>query len=466
MKEFLKFIKSSGIYFVGNVLIKAIAFLMLPIYTKYINPTDYGTYDVAIAYITFFCSVLYLDIWSGIMRYMFDFKNDKDKYKPIYTGGSIFLISSAIYMIILLIIGSFINIKYLLYIGLYGFTMNLQNLCSYIARGLGKNYLYVLSGIIGSIVTVALNIILIVYIKMNYRALYISSIFGFLSSSLIIAIGCKIFRLDFYKFWDKKLFRSLVLFSLPLCLNSVAYWFLTSYNKVVISHSLTKADNGLYGVAGKFAVAINLLTSCFQMAWQEIAFSKGMSKDNKTFYSEAINLYIKFLGIGTLGLITCIYFIFPFMVDPQYNEAKNIIPLYLVATIASALSGFIGNIFGAIKKTKGIFVTMVAASIVNVTIIKLLIGNIGLNAANISLLLGFIVNIALRIKMLQKDMTIKIDYKFIAVLLIMFAIIYNAYYHFGMIGNALMIILTILFALYVFKDYIQIFIKKIKGDVR
>ena len=63
-------------------------------------------------------------------------------------------------------------------------------------------------------------------------------------------------------------------------------------------------------------------------------------------------------------------------------------------------------------------------------------------------------------------MTIKIDYKFIAVLLIMFAIIYNAYYHFGMIGNALMIILTILFALYVFKDYIQIFIKKIKGDVR
>lgn len=245
MKEFLKFLKSSGIYFIGNVLIKAIAFFMLPIYTKYINPTDYGTYDVAIAYITFFCSVLYLDIWSGIMRYMFDFKNEKDKYKPIYTGGIIFIISSIIYMVLLFIIGSFIDVKYLFYIALYGFTMNLQNLFSYIARGLGRNLLYVLSGIVGSVVTVTLNIVLIVYIKMDYSALYISSIFGFLSSCLMIAIGCRIFRLDFYKFWDKKLFRSLVMFSLPLCLNSVAYWFLTSYNKVVISQSLTKADNGL-----------------------------------------------------------------------------------------------------------------------------------------------------------------------------------------------------------------------------
>ena len=57
MKDFIKFIKSSGIYFIGNVLIKMISLILLPVYTKYIPPNDFGTYDVSIAYVTFmFCS--------------------------------------------------------------------------------------------------------------------------------------------------------------------------------------------------------------------------------------------------------------------------------------------------------------------------------------------------------------------------------------------------------------------------
>lgn len=464
MNELLKFIKSSGIYFIGNVLIKTISFFMLPIYTKYISPNDYGTYDLTIAYITFLCSVVYVDIWSGIMRFMFDFKNREEKYKPIYTGGVIFIISSIVYTVILIILNIKIDIKYLLFIALYGFSMNLQNLCSYIARGLEKNVLYVISGIIGSLATIIANIVLIVYIKVDYSALYISSIIGFMISSIIIIIGCDLIKINFYKYWDKRLFKKLIVFSLPLCLNSVAYWFLTSYNKVVISNELTTIDNGLYGVAGKFVVVISLFTSCFQMAWQEISFSKGISNKDNMFYSDAINLYIKFLGIGTLILTIIIYFIFPYMIDSQYSDAKNILPLYLVATIASAVSGFIGNIFGAIKKTRGIFITMIFASITNVIIIKMFIETLGLNAANISLLVGFIVNIILRIYILKKDMTIKIEYRFLIILFILFCIVYCSYMYLNDISNLIILIILILFGLYTFRSYLTLILKKVKGE--
>ena len=94
MKDFFKFIKSSGIYFVGSVLTKLISFILLPMYTSYINPTDYGTYDLYISYITFLCSVLFLDIWNGIMRFMFDYEGN-DKKKAINSGTGIFLISSS-----------------------------------------------------------------------------------------------------------------------------------------------------------------------------------------------------------------------------------------------------------------------------------------------------------------------------------------------------------------------------------
>ena len=74
MKNLWKFVKTSGIYFIGTVLHKLITFFLLPIYTKYIDKADLGTYDLATAYINFLCSILFLDIWSGIMRFAFEYE--------------------------------------------------------------------------------------------------------------------------------------------------------------------------------------------------------------------------------------------------------------------------------------------------------------------------------------------------------------------------------------------------------
>lgn len=461
MKDFLKFIKSSGIYFVGNILTKLISFFLLPIYTKYINPTDYGTYDLMIAYITFFTSVLFLDIWSGIMRFMFDYNKIKDKYKAIFTGSSIFVISTIVYSLSIFILSRFVKVDYIIYIYLYGLLMNLQNLSSFIVRGLGKNITYVVSGMASTLITLTSNIVFLVFLKWDYSSLYISACLGFLISSIINFKSVDYFRKDFYKYFNKDIFVNLLKFSLPLCLNSTAYWFLTSYNKVVITNNLSVYDNGLYSVAAKFSVAITLLTSCFQMAWQEISYSKGIDKNNENFYSEAINLYIKFLTLGILGLISVVYLIFPFMVDHQYSEAKNIIPLYLLATLASSLSSFIGNIFGAIKHTRSIFITMVISSLVNITIINLLINQIGINAASISLFIGFMINIILRILILKKKLTINIDYKFIILSAILFAYVYLTYMKGGVVLNLISIGIILITTIYVFKNYLLMFINKI-----
>ena len=461
MYEFIKFIKSSGIYFIGNILTKLLSFLLLPVYTKYIDPIGYGTYDLMIAYITFFTSVLFLDIWSGIMRFMFDYDKVEDKYKSIFTGSSIFLISTLLYSVSIFIFSRFVKVDYIIYIYLYGLLMNIQNLSSFIVRGLGKNITYVTSGMISTIVTLTSNIIFLVYLKWDYSSLYISSCLGFFISSIINFRSVDYFRKDFYKYFNKEIFVDLLKFSLPLCLNSAAYWFLTSYNKIVITNNLSVYDNGLYSVAAKFSVAITLLTSCFQMAWQEISYSKGMNKDNKSFYSEAINLYIKFLTLGILGLISVVYLIFPFMVDTQYSEAKNIIPLYLLGTLTACLSSFIGNIFGAIKHTQSIFITMVVSSLVNVAIINVLINRIGINAASISLFIGFIINIILRIFILKKKLTIDIDYKFIIISFILFIYVYLTYIKGGVVLNIISILVILIVTIYTFKDYLSIFVNKI-----
>ena len=58
MKDLWRFIKSSG-YICRNCVDKTDFFLLLPLYTSYISPADYGTYDLYNAYIMFMLCVIF-----------------------------------------------------------------------------------------------------------------------------------------------------------------------------------------------------------------------------------------------------------------------------------------------------------------------------------------------------------------------------------------------------------------------
>ncbi len=466
MKDFWKFIKSSGIFFVGTVMTKLISFLLLPLYTSYISPDDYGAYDLGLTYIMFFCSVLYFDIWSGIMRFMYDYTGNERK-KPISSGIGIFLCSTLMYTITMLVIAPHLNLQYPFLLGLYGVLMNCQTLAGYIARGYEKNVLYTAAGIVGSFVTILFNILLLVGLKMDYSALIIASCVGFLVNILIIVIGLKEPHVFSLRSFDFQIFKDMFVFSLPLCVNSVAYWFLTSYNRVVIDAELGAAVNGFYAIAGRFGSMITLFTTCFQMAWQELSFSKTARNDNlEEFYSVAINNFIKCMGAGLAILIPVIYIIYPFMVNESYGVGKELIPLYLFGTILSTISSFLGNAFTAIKKNNLLFWTMVIGSVSNVVCIHLLIGVVGMQASNISLAVGFFMSCLARVLIFGKHVKLDLDYKGIAILLGTIVLVSIAYHSELLWANALALCFAMLVFVFLFRDLLkQIFagLKTIKN---
>lgn len=106
--------------------------------------------------------------------------------------------------------------------------------------------------------------------------------------------------------------------------------------------------------------------------------------------------------MATVILIPFFNIVFPYIVDESYYQAKVTIPLFLVSSVISAYSTFIGNIFYAIKDTKTIFISTVLSCLLNLTLCKPLIVLWGLNGANISIILSFIFNILIRFIVLKK----------------------------------------------------------------
>ena len=421
MNSVVKFVKSSAVYFLGSVMTKVISFFLLPLYTNYISTADFGYYDLSISYINVLVPVICMEIWSGIMRYMFDFEAKEQKYHAIFNGMVIFSGSVVLYALIGVVLGLVFDINMLFFIFLYGFFSMLQNIYSYTVRGLGYNASFAISGILGSLINSLSNIVMILCFGMRLNSLYIALILGLAFQVIFMECRVQLFRHLSFRMFDWQMIKRMIRFSLPLCFNSAFFWFLSSYNRVGISNTLGLEANGLYSVAAKFTYVLGLVSNCFSMAWQEMVYSMGNEKENKSkLYTTASNYYIKFLMYGMVLLVPAVSIIFPYMIGPEYRDAYSLVPLYLFATVESIYSVFLGNIFGAEKKTGVIFYSTLAAAAANVSLFHLLVGRLGVQAANISLSIGFFVIIMIRLILLNRSIAIQLDYKMIIFTTILF----------------------------------------------
>ncbi len=244
MSEKRTFFKSAGVYFFGDALSKVIIFFMLPLYTTYISPDDYGYYDLTVTYVYFLGSILFLNIWCGTLRYMYDERDWSDKLKPVYSSLPIFSACLILYLAAFILLNHFLHVDYFPLVVVYGVFLALQAQYGSVARGFGKSVRYAVSGIAATAVTVLLNVLLIAIFKQPYWSLYAAASAGILVQIVILEYSLRLIGSFSFSHLDGKLTRRLLVFSFPLCLNAAAFWFLTSFNRVVIVSILGQMQNG------------------------------------------------------------------------------------------------------------------------------------------------------------------------------------------------------------------------------
>lgn len=458
----LRFIKSSGVFFIGSVLSKAIVLLMLPLYTNRIPTQDMGYYDLSLTYITIATSFLFFDIWVAILRYMYDGKTLAQQATAIKSGFSIFGASSAVYLILGLGFAAIFHPDAIGLILLCGLFQNVANLLSFCVRGFQKNREFAISGIVSTLVTVLVNLILILGFGVGYRSLYIAAMAGYAAQAVYLLLYGGIFSSLKLGSFDKAVARSMFRYSLPLCLNSIAYWVLTSLNRIVLNGVYGTEANGIYAIGNKFSFVIGLITTCFTYAWQDLSFSKADEKDVGRFYSQASTMYAKVLLLCTALALPAIKVAFPILIGEAYRSAEVTIPLFLTVAAVSAISTFIGNIFYAIKETRTIFISMVISAVTNVLLCYPLVKQFHINGANLSVLISFTVNILVRCIVLKKRIGFRLD-KSICVMLLPLAVISAGFVLLSWKLNLLVFAGVLAFAVFCFRTYLKAFLMKLKS---
>lgn len=423
-----KFLKTIFIYFFGNVFAKLISILLLPLYTTYIEPSDFGYYDFITTIVSVIVPVCFVEIWSGILRYMYE--SHEFAYKKKVFGTGIFIASCLSILFFGLFYGLdlIVDFRHPNLIFIYALLIMIQNIYQSTIRGLGKNKLYVYSGIVSSITLVLANIGLITYFKMQLDGLLISLCISLICSIILLECGSKLLLTFKFKDIDYLLMKKMLLYCSPLIINSASYWFLATFNRIIIIDNMGIEENGMFAIANRFSSTLNIFISVFTLAWQESAYSSSNDENRSKYYTNTINLYVRFLGGGMLVLIPLTQLVFPYFTTEAYSSAKSIIPLTYLGVLLSALSTFLGQIFGAEKKTNGIFYTTICGSIVSVITVITFIPYLGLYAAALSVIFGFFVTTIARLFILNRTLEIKVEKKYLIVLSGVFItslIIYN-----------------------------------------
>lgn len=405
-----QFAKTTLIIFFGKVCTQLISFLLLPLYTAYLNKEQYGIVDLIQTYVTLFVPLITMELEMSIFRWLVDNRGkDFDNHKVMSNNFFILLIGLSTFTIVYFITNLFIDIpfKWIIYIDVLVCVLSGNFL--QISRGIGKIMDFSISCILTGLTTVISNIILIVFLGYRADGMIISMALANFVCSLYLFIRLKLYKHFDFKLVDKSLIREMYKYSLPLVLNGISWWVINVSDRSIVTFALGASYNGIYAISNKFPTIISNLTGIFNMSWSEAASLNIDSPNRDKFFSDITNTILKlFVALGS-GMIACLPFIFPIMINSKFSDGLLYIPPLILATIFNVLICLYSQIYFAKKLSKQVASITIIGAIINVVVNVLLIKFIGLYAASLSTMIAYLFMVIYRHYDLKKYVNIRIE---------------------------------------------------------
>lgn len=412
---------------VGNVLSKLVAIFLLPIYTVYLSPSEYGTYDLVISILNLVTPIAFVQIWDGMYRFVFDCKNDAEKYDIVSNSLVVCfagcLVFSALYACVAIFAGNWVSLG----IWAYGLTLSLQYEVSYIARSFFKNALFSASGVVNALVAALLNIVLICHCGWGVESIYFSASIGNTVQVLVVVFAMRLPEYLRFSSIDRDLIFRMVKFSIPLCLASLSFWLFNGFTKVIISIFLGTADNGYYGVVSRFTAGVTMIASVFQFAWNEASYLMAGNQNRISAFSLICNVLFAALSLVAVLFPYIVRFVFPYFVAPDYSSAVLLLPAATLGVMLNSYASFLATIFATEKMTRMVFLSVVGAAVVNVVFTPLATMEFGLSGSVWSLALSYGVLAIVRLAGLKKLVDVQVGMRTLLPL-VSLPLAYGAFY--------------------------------------
>ena len=387
-----KFVKDIGIYAIGNIGSKIITFLMVPMYTHYIDKSDFGYYDLCFTWCLLLMPFVTLQLRDGAFRFLLDCDDDTRRQRIVTFVSRTMVATTVLSLIITAALALFSNIQYLGYALGMLLAMSFQEVYSQVFRGLGNNRAFATVGILSALGIGLFSIFFVVGMGWGIKGIFLANILARVLALILVEARVRLItRNTRWSIDSREVANDILRYSLPLLPGSLCWWLTGSSDRLFITHFLGLDVNGVYAVATRFTGIIYTLAIIFYQAWQETAILQYNSPDRDRFFSKMFNSYIMLLGLILVGYVFMLKVNYGWLVAAQYSESLNYIyPLALSAVIFAA-AAFFDMGYQCAKDTKRTLPAIVLSAVVNVVLNFLFIKPLGVYGVIVTQLVTYLV---------------------------------------------------------------------------
>jgi O-antigen/teichoic acid export membrane protein len=382
--------KHSAIYGLGGLVSRILAVLLLPLYTRYLSPSDYGKVETLIALTTVVGIVLRFGIHSAFFRFYFDSKDPADRLRVVRTSFWFTMATATLGLLGGLALASPISqslfgttddaeLVMAAFVGLWA-GMNYEQLTS-LFRVEERSVAFVTASLANIFLTIGATLLLVVALDQGP----IGVIVGNFTGTLLVYVVLLAYRREQLGLeFDRGLLREMNRFGIPLIPTALFLWVTNFSDRLFLVKLSDTQEVGLYSVGVRIASAMVLLLTAFRLAWPAFAFSIDDDREAKRTYAFVLTYLVAFTTWVATGLALLSPWIVDWIAAPAFAESSRVVgPL---AFAAVAFGGYIVVAIGVgrAKRTQFNWVVTGLAAAVNIVLNLLLIPRYGMMGAAIA----------------------------------------------------------------------------------
>lgn len=362
-------------YGMSSVIPRILGFLLVPLFTQYLTPKDYGIMTLLGFYTLFFSPISHLGLQGAMFRFVGISNSKREESIILSSAFKVIVIISSFFTLFSLIIIKHLELFIvqsddytilLILTILFSFFSSLnQIMLSYLRiKRKVKKIFYV--NMFKVFISLSLNIYLIVFVGLGLNgAIYSLLITSVLSLILLFVIVKIPLSIDI----DFNYIKHMLNYGLPNLPKYIQAVIMGLFGQYYISKYLSVSELGLYSVAWKFCIPLVVVSSIVLNSWNAFKFDLLKKKSSIKVFSQFSNLFI--LLFCFVFLIVCLWGgdLLIIFTDQKYHSASVyvsylcLIPLFtcLYQSMSSYISFGENQSLNPYIGTTGLIVTVVAS---------------------------------------------------------------------------------------------------------
>jgi O-antigen/teichoic acid export membrane protein len=340
--------RHSAVYAVGMLLTKAVAFLMLPVYTRLLTPSDYGVLQL----ISMFLEVLSIFAGSRIAYGIFHFyhkaSTDKEKRAVLSTAVVLLTVTFALVAVATaLMAGTIAELvfheqgRFVTYIRLAAIGMACESLLtvpSALFQLKQQSIRFVSFSLTRLALNLGLNLVLLIQFDMGVAGVLLSAVItNMLVGGFLVIRMLGIVKIKFS--WPVA--TSFLRFGVPLVVMQIATFTFTFGDRYFLNQAGDTAAVGLYGLAYQFGFLVGMIGYMpLEMVWDPQRFAVAKRSDRDIIYSRVFKYMNVTLITAAVGICLFVGDVLRLIAAPGFHAASVYVPVIVAAYIFQAWGTF------------------------------------------------------------------------------------------------------------------------------